>query len=507
MADQKGSSEGVGTAEIKTKGVISPAPAAGSGRLHSPGKIEKLRHQLGVPVAVVAAVAIWVMPPAAGLSLQGQRALALFAGIFFLYLTEAIPLAVSSLLVVPAAVLMGVAKVSSALEGFGSSSVYLLVGAFILATAMVKTKLAERITYLILSRTGCAPVRITFGVTLSNIVLAFLVPSTAARVAILLPVCLSIIALFSDQGRSKFAVNLLLTLTLTNATIGAGILTATVPNPVTIEFLTRVTGRTVSYGEWLLYGFPPALLMTFITWWLIQVIFKPETGLALEGADRLIRDNLGAMGKMSSAEWRALSVFLFVILFWATQNFTRLDTTVVCLLGACLLFLPKVGVLNWSDAHKGVSWQIVLVCGGGVSLGEILMKTGAAKWLATSIFQILGLKGASTLMVLIVVMLILQYLHFFFVGTTAMTTAILPIIAAMAQNANINPMVLILPAGMIIGGYPLLMFYNTLPNILVYGTGKLQVQDFPKVGVIACAIACAIYTLCAMTYWRWLGLF
>ena len=135
------------------------------------------------------------------------------------------------------------------------------------------------------------------------------------------------------------------------------------------------------------------------------------------------------------------------------------------------------------------------------------MKTGAAKWLATSILQILGLKGASTLVVLIVVMLILQYLHFFFVGTTAMTTAILPIIAAMAQNANINPMVLILPAGMIIGGYPLLMFYNTLPNILVYGTGKLQVQDFPKVGVIACAIACAIYTLCAMTYWRWLGLF
>ena len=133
------------------------APAAGSGRLHSPGKIEELRHQLGVPVAIVAAVAIWVMPPAAGLSLQGQRALALFAGIFFLYLTEAIPLAVSSLLVVPAAVLMGVAKVSSALEGFGSSSVYLLVGAFILATAMVKTKLAERITYLILSRTGCAP--------------------------------------------------------------------------------------------------------------------------------------------------------------------------------------------------------------------------------------------------------------------------------------------------------------------------------------------------------------
>jgi anion transporter len=372
---------------------------------------------------------------------------------------------------------------------------------------MVKTRLAERITYLILSKTGCSPTRITLGVTLSNIVLAFLVPSTAARVAILLPVCLSIIALFSGERRSKFAVNLLLTLTLTNATIGAGILTATVPNPVTIEFLAKASGHTVTYGEWLIYGFPPAFLMTLITWWIIQLVFKPEAELSLEGAEQLILGNLEKMGKWTSAELRTLSVFILVILFWATQNFTKLDTTVVCLAGACLLFLPRFGVLNWNDAHKGVSWQIILVCGGGVSLGDMLMKTGAAKWLAVAIFHLLGLQGSSTLVVLIVVMLILQYLHFFFVGTTAMATALLPIIVAMAQTAHINPMVLILPAGMIIGGYPLLMFYNTLPNILVYGTGKLQVGDFPKVGVIACAIACLVYTLCAATYWQWVGLF
>jgi len=62
-------------------------------------------------------------------------------------------------------------------------------------------------------------------------------------------------------------------------------------------------------------------------------------------------------------------------------------------------------------------------------------------------------------------------------------------------------------AGMIIGGYPLLMFYNTLPSIIVYGTGKLRVEDFPKVGVLICAVACLLYSLCAATYWRWLGLF
>ena len=469
--------------------------------------IESFLKAAGVPVALAVAAAIWFAPTPDTLPPEGHKALALFGGIFVLYLTEAIPVAVASLLVVPLAVLFGIANVRTALEGFSASPVYLIVGAFILATAMVKTRLAERITYLILARLGSAPLRITFAVMLVNIVLAFLVPSSTARTAILLPECLSIIAIFGCGARSPFAINLLLTLTMTNATIGAGILTATVPNPVTVEFVAKATGHTISYAEWLLYGFPPALVMTLFTWWVIQRIFPPEFSAGLDKADQQIRDNLAKMGKTTSAEWRALSVFIGVTLLWATQGFTKLDTTVVCLLGACLLFLPRFGVLDWNDANKGVSWQVLLVAGGGVSLGDILMKTGAAGWLANTIFHSLGLAGSSALVVIIVVMFIVQFMHVIFVGTTAMATALLPIILAMATTAGISPVALALPAGMIIGGYPLLMFYNTLPSILVYGSGKLRVEDFPKVGVIVCIVACLLYALCAATWWQWLGLF
>ena len=157
---------------------------------------EVLLKAVGVPLAIVAAAAIWFAPTPETLSLEGHKALALFGGIFVLYLTEAIPLAIASLLVVPAAVLSGITNVRGALDGFAASPVYLIVGAFILATAMVKTRLAERITYLILARIGTSPTRITLGVTLVNIVLAFLVPSSTARTAILLPECLSILAIF-----------------------------------------------------------------------------------------------------------------------------------------------------------------------------------------------------------------------------------------------------------------------------------------------------------------------
>lgn len=88
-----------------------------------------------------------------------------------------------------------------------------------------------------------------------------------------------------------------------------------------------------------------------------------------------------------------------------------------------------------------------------------------------------------------------------------MATAFLPIVIGMAQVVDINPIIFALPAGMIMGGYPLLMFYCTLPNILIYGTGKLQVGDFPRVGFIVCTVACLVYGLCAVTYWKWLGLY
>ena len=467
---------------------------------------EEWRKRLGLPLAIAASILVYVIQTPPELSATGHKSLVLFTGVFILYLTESIPLAITSLAVVPLAVLMGITTPGVALAGFASTSVYLIVGAFILAAAMVKSKLAERITYVIMHKVGSSTFRITLGITLANIVLAFLVPSTTARVAILLPVCIAIIEVFGKEGRTNIAINLLLTLAFTNATIGAGILTATVPNPVTIDFIAKAGGQTITYGEWFIYGFPPALLMTIMTWWVIQKVFPPEI-TDIPGGDSYVKTKLKELGPVTADEKKSLAVFILVVTLWVTGSWTKIDTTIACLAGIIILFLPKLGFMTWKDAERGVSWQVVMVCGGGVSLGEILMKTGAAKWLAGTIFSTLGLSGLSIIVMLVLIMLVVQYMHFLFVGTTAMATAILPIILGMAQTANVPAAVFALPAGMIIGGYPLLMFYNTLPNILIYGTGKLQVGDFPKVGFILCTAACIVYTICAFTYWKWLGLY
>lgn len=470
------------------------------------GSLDLWRKKWGLVLALAAAAIVYALPTAEGLSPAGHRALVVFAGVFVLYLTEAMSLAVTSLAVVPLIVLTSLVSVNEALAPFGSSSVYLLVAAFILATAMVKTRLAERITYLIMTAIGSGTRNLTLGVMIANIVLAFLVPSSTARTAILLPVSLSIIALFGQEGRSKFAVNLLLTLAFTNATISAGILTATVPNPVTVDFIVKAGGERIDYMQWFVYGFPPALFMTLFTWWLIQVMYKPEKK-EIPGGSAHVAEQLVAMGPMSSAEWRTLVVFLLVVLMWISGQWTRIDSTIAALAGAVLLFMPRFGVMTWNEAERGVSWQIMMITGGGMSLGGALMKTGAASWIADSLFHLFGLGSLGVLGLLIAVLVIAQYLHVFFVGTTVMLTAMMPIILALAKTAGVNPAVLAMPVGMVIGAYPLLMFYNTIPNIMVYGTGRMSIGDFPKVGVIACGVACLVYAICGATYWQWLGLY
>ncbi|HWR40766.1 MAG TPA: DASS family sodium-coupled anion symporter, partial [Patescibacteria group bacterium] len=467
--------------------------------------LEKFRKQYGLQLAILLAAVVWFMGAPKGLSVEGHKAIVLFVGMFVLYLTEAIALPIASLAVVPLAVLGGIVKTSVALESFASTSVYLMVGAFILANAMVKSRLAERLTYVIMSIGGTSTKAISLGIVLANIVLAFLVPSSLARTAILLPVCMGIFQVFGQTGRSNFSTGMLLTLTMTNATMGAGILTATVPNPVTIDYLAKV-GEVVTYGDWLLYGFPPALLMTIFTWWFIRYVFPPEVK-QLPNGDEFVKQKLAELGPLSSVEKRAMLVFGLVVTLWATGGWTKIDPTIAALAGIILFFIPKFGFMTWADVNKNMSWQLIFVAGGGISLGLILMKTGAAKWFAVTIFSMLGLAGTSILFMLIVIMFVIQYMHLLFVGTTAMATSFIPIVMAMAETAHVNPLIFTLPAAMIIGGYPLLMFYSTTPNIAVYGTGLLKVEDFPKVGFVICFVAVIVYALCATTYWRWLGLF
>lgn len=462
----------------------------------------------GVGLSLAVLFGILLLPSPEGLTPVAQKALAIFCMLLVLWATEPIPLPIISLLVLCVVTFLNVLSPTKALAGFAATSVYLIAGALMLSVAMEKTGFAERVVYLLMSKVGCGTKRITFGIMISNIVLAFLVPSSGARAAILLPVCLGLIGLIKkatgNEGRSNFAVALLLTLTFTNATISAGILTATIPNPLIVELIHKAGGPLISYEMWFTYGFPPALLMTVITWWFIGVVFKPEVD-ELPGGMDMVREMLVKKGKMSVAEQKTFAVFMIVLVMWVTGSLTKIDTTIAVLFGIALLFILQV--ITWADVNKTKAFYFLLIMGGGFMVGDMLVATGAANWVAGVVFKSFNLSSFSTLTLVLVVMIIAQYLHIPFLGTTKMAVMVMPIVIGLAQAAGLPIEVLALPAGMIISGYPLILFYNTTPSLIVFGSGELRMSDFPKAGIFLCTVACFVYALCAFTYWRWLGLF
>ncbi len=300
---------------------------------------------IGLVLAFVLFVTIILIPDMANLEVTGQRCLALFVAVFVLYIFESVPAAVISIAIIPALVIMRITDVNEALKGFASTSTYLVIGSFILAAAMIKTGLGKRITCHLLLLIGTEPIRISFGLMAVNVIMAFLIPSSTARTAMLLPICLSIIHEYhgDKKGKVRYASNLLLTLCVTSSTISAGILTSTVSNPMAVEYIKNTTGQVVSYGQWFLWGFPPALLMTVVSWGIIQICFR-LSGTEGGNETEYLKQQLKDMGKLKGPEIFTATDILLTVVLWVTGSYLGIDSTSAAIVGAVLLLLPMCPV-------------------------------------------------------------------------------------------------------------------------------------------------------------------
>lgn len=462
---------------------------------------------IGLVLAFVLFVTILMIPDIDNLELGGQRCLALFVAVFVLYIFESIPAPVISIAIIPLLVVLKISNVNEALAGFASTSTYLVIGSFILAAAMIKTGLGKRITCHLLLLMGTSPVRTSLGLMVVNIIMAFLIPSSTARTAMLLPICLSIIHEYHGEEKEKrrYAANLLLTLCITSSTISAGIMTSTVSNPMAVEYIQNTTGRLVSYGEWFLWGFPPACIMTVLSWLVIQLFFRLKK-IPAEKEAVYLKQQLVEMGKITKSEILTSIIIVITVILWVFGSYLGIDSTTAAFVGAILLFLPMCSVLEWKDCQSNVSLSVVFVISGGISLGNAMAHTGTSDWLAEQVFGFLSDEIPLTL-VIVLIIVVVQFMHVFFVGTATMANAFFPILISIAVKMEVNPLCIIMPAAFMIGGYPVLMFFNTTPNILCYDTGYLKSSDFVKTGIPISILACVLYGICANWFWPAVNMF
>ena len=481
-----------------------------------------LKSNWGLFAAVAALVVVLLLPTPAGLPVAGHRMLAILAFAVIVWMTEAVDYAVSAIVIAalmafllglaPSVanpkVLMGTsAALTLAFGGFANTALVLVAAALFLAAAMTVTGLDKRIALTILSRVGTETRHVVVGTILVGFVIAFMVPSTTARVACLVPITLGIIAAYGVNKRGAFASMLMITTVQTASIWNVGIKTAAAQNMVAIGFIEKTFNQTITWLDWLIAAAPFGVLMSIALYFVMTRMMPPEV-VEVPGGREGIRKSLAALGRTKASEWKLLVLSIVLIGFWATEGILHnFDTSTTTITAVALMFMPGFGILTWKDAQARIPWGTVILFGIGISLGTALLQTNAATWLANIVVAEFGLKNASVLFILAVMSLFLVVIHLGFASATALASAMIPIVIAVLKGVatpgiNIIGMTMLLQ---FVVSFGFILVVNAPQNMVAYGTETFNARDFVRTGFVLTIIALALVMVLGATYWHWLG--
>lgn len=444
-------------------------------------------------MAILAFIAILLIPTP-GLDFSGHAALALLVFAIVMWVTEALHLAVTSLLLLFIQPLIGVTSFDNAVIGFANPIIFLMIGGFIIAEAIRKSGLASRLTYNMLNKFGTTPDRSIFTVVFSTGILSAFIENVVAY-AMLLPIIKEIIPLMGvndpEKGSSNFSKSMVLGGSFGSLAGGFGTEIGTAPN------LMAAAYTHLPFVNWMVFGFPLAFIMMTIIWKWLGTLYKAEVKGIIGGMETITAKK-ASLGPMSRNEKLTLVILLFTIGLWVTTNLTGIDSFSVALIGAVLLFAFKV--IDWKDAQSGVDWGLIIFFGGALSLGAALLNSGAANWLIGDIVAFLG-PNASTILIMVVLMVIAVTITQV-MSNIALSAILIPIAVTLASTQNLPVGIYAIPVAIACSlSFMLPMADPTVA--MAYGTKYINIPGIFKAGlplVIVGIIVTLIILYLVMTF-------
>jgi sodium-dependent dicarboxylate transporter 2/3/5 len=462
----------------------------------------------GLWLAPLIALVLFAVP--IPVSPEGHRMLAIVGLATTLWISEAIPLPVTALLVAVLTILFGIAPSSEVFGTFADPIVFLFIGSFILAEAMQVHRLDQRFAGAILrSKWVRAKARRMFFVFSCIAFAISMWISNAATTAMLYPIAISIIHIFPEEERKPIA-HLVLLMTSFGASIG-GMATpvGTPPNLIGIGFIKNLTNQSIPFLEWMRFAIPISLAIFFGIYvamrFLISspVLDQPVRELTREKVDQQTR-----VAQRNVAIAFGITVFLwllpgFAILAGGDMKWweAHLPESMVALVGPILLFLMPINwkkrefTIRWKDAQN-INWGIILLFGGGLVMGKFLFKTGVAKYLGDSISSVYPFH--SEFMYILLFTLLAVFISEF-TSNTASANLILPITIAVSQAASIPPLKVAI-AATLASSLGFMLPISTAPNAIVFGSGMIPIKTMARYGIVldligAVLVAIGVYWL------------
>lgn len=436
------------------------------------------------------------------------------------WMTEALPLAATSLLPLALFPLLGVLPMREAAREYGDPIVFLFLGGFLIQQAMERWGLHTRIALLIMLCVGSRPGALIAGVMIACAFLSMWV-SNAATAAMMLPIGISLCQALerevgprphAQRGVRNFGICMMLGIAYASTIGGLGTPIGTAPNMLLVGAMER-QGVTLEFWRWVAFALPLVVVLLAVTWALLVLVMYPARVPELPGGRALVRERWRALGRMSHGEVATLIVFAGAAALWIGRvELCRalgwmwpgeggrapepmLTDPGVAIIAGLLLFCWPVSlrtgerVLNWQWASR-VPYGVLLLFGGGLSL--------AAAISATKIDAALGgaLGGLREVPPLVLVLIITTCVVFAseMISNTALVATFLPITIPAAEALGVHPLVLALPVT--IGASTAFMLpAGTPPNAIVFSAGYLSIPHMAKPGFVLNLVSVLLVTV------------
>ncbi len=489
------------------------------------GRFEHLRKTVGAIAGPLCAIIVWLLP-IPSLSAPAHHLLAIMSLVAIWWITEPVPIPVTSLLGPTLCTLFGVVPMNDAFQNFANPMIFLFMGGFLLAKAMMVNNLDKRIAYGIMSMkwVGDSPRRIFMAIGIACMLCSGWISNTATA-AMMFPIALGLLEaireMMAANGKTinlanyKYATGLML-MTAYACSIG-GVLTpiGTPPNIMMIGFLDSMAPQapSVTFFKWMIWGFVAMMCYFAIAYVVLWRMF-PADIKQIKGANKFIGDRVAELGKWTRAQKNTLIAFSVAVALWIAPSLLSIifgqksdvvtfydnhfPEAIAAMVGALLLFFLPVDrkkgkmTLSWKEGVEGIDWGTLLLFGGGLSMGAMMYTTGLSGWVGNCIKELLG--GNPSEWLFVGVFCIAALLLSELTSHTASTNLIGPIAISTAISVGLSPIPVAVGVALS-SSLGFMMPVSTPPNAIVYASGYVPITKMMKSGVIIDIIGIVVITI------------
>ena len=416
----------------------------------------------------------------------------------YFWILEIIPVYVTALFPIIFAVPLGLSTSNELASSYGNSVIYLFLGGFMIANALEKWDIHIQFTRRILKLSGQSKVKIILGFLVSTAFLSMWISNTATAL-MMMPMAVAVIdALPEEKKNGKFPILLLLSIAFAASIGGIATLVGSPPNLIMAAILEKTFHIKIDFFTWFKYGFPLSVIIIGIVYFFFSLLLGKERKEKVDSFSLEHQD-------WSPVQIKVLVIFTLTVFLWTFKTliskytgFQYSDESAVILCASLLFLIPgekkDQKLLEWKDTEK-LPWGILLLFGGGLALADILFRTGIVDMVSNSFNALVALPY----LILIFVIVLITTFGSELLSNTAQVTIMIPLIALFAINNDL-PVIQLCFAVTIAASCAFMMPMGTLPNAIIFASGKIKMLQMAKIGFVLNLIVGVIITVFAFLF-------